>query len=141
MSVDLKDSKTVEDEIVRMLSGFSQMHLPSMMDELNRWHPPIDVMETEDRLVIIAEIAGISPSDVSITQEENVLTIIGSRCEVLPHTSPLFHHMEVNYGPFERNIRLPQKFIGGKITALYRDGFLRIEVEKQENFDRRIEIL
>ncbi len=128
MNVKFKGKSSAQQELIRMLSGFSQRHLPALMDELNRWHPPIDVIETDDRLIIIAEIAGISVENVSITQADDVITIQGSRNEFLAESSPVFHHMEINYGPFERNLRLPEKFVGGEITANYNNGFLRIEI-------------
>ncbi len=127
--IELK-KKNFEDEIVRIFAGFSQMHLPILLDELNKWHPPVDVFETEDKLVIMAEIAGIDIDDITITQTEDVITIQGVRRESSAHQAPVFHHMEINYGPFERNIKIPPHFIGGKVTAKYKNGFLTIEIER-----------
>ncbi len=140
MSIILKDPKSVEDDVIRLLAGFSQMHLPSLMDELNKWHPPVDVFETKDRLIILAEIAGISVEKISIKQIENTIIIQGQRKEILPPTSPMFHHMEINYGPFERVIRLPAKFVGGEVDAKYKNGFLRVEVTKIQPNLKTIEI-
>jgi len=140
MSTILKDPKSLEDELVRMLAGFSQMHLPSVMDEVNRWHPPIDVMEIDDKFIIIAEIAGISTSDVSISQTDDIIIIRGNRHENLTHSSPMFHHMEINYGPFERNIKLPARFIGGNVSASYKNGFLKIEISPNNTTGRTISI-
>ncbi|MCD6595422.1 Hsp20/alpha crystallin family protein [bacterium] len=131
--VKLKGKKSAQDELIRMLAGFSQMHLPALMDELNKWHPPIDVVENDDKLIIIAEIAGIDIKNISITQAEDVITIQGIRNEIIGELSPIFHRMEVNYGPFERNIRIPLCFAGGDISAKYNNGFLRIEIEKNED--------
>lgn len=140
MSTVLKDPKSLEDELVRMLAGFSQMHLPSVMDEVNRWHPPIDVMEVDDKFIIIAEIAGISTNEVSITQADDVITIRGHRHENLTHSSPMFHHMEISYGPFERNIKLPARFIGGSVSASYNNGFLRVEINSNTTTGKTINI-
>jgi len=140
MSIILKDPKSLEDDVIRLLAGFSQMHLPSLMDELNRWHPPVDVFETEDKLIILAEIAGISVDKISIKQIENTIIISGNRDEILPEPSPMFHHMEINYGPFERVIRLPVKFVGGEVSAKYRNGFLRVEIKENKTVSRTIEI-
>ena len=133
--VKLKGKKSAQDELIRMLAGFSQMHLPALMDELNKWHPPIDVVETDTKLVIVAEIAGIDIKNISITQTDDVITIQGNRNEFVSEDTLVFHHMEINYGPFERNIRIPRNFVGGEISAKYKNGFLRIEIEKsQDNF-------
>jgi len=122
--------KNIEDEIVRLFAEFSQMHLPVLLDELNKWHPPVDVFETEDKLVIMVEIAGIDIGDITLTQSEDIITIQGVRKENFVGQAPIFHHMEINYGPFERNIKIPPHFVGGKISAKYKNGFLTIEIEK-----------
>ncbi len=140
MGIVLKDRRSHEGEIMRLLAGFAQMRLPSLMDELNKWHPPVDVLETEDKLIIIVEIAGVSTGDINITQHGDLIRIEGNRIEVLPAESPVFHHMEINYGPFERNIRLPRKFVGGEVAASYKNGFLRIEVSKNKNAERVIKV-
>ncbi len=140
MSIFLKNPKSIDDEMIRLLASFSQMHLPSLMDELNKWHPPIDVVETEDKLIIIAEIAGISVSDISIKQIEDFIVIQGNRSEAIPHSSPMFHHMEINYGPFERSIRVPREFVGGEISATYKEGFLKVELKRVPKKEKVIEI-
>ena len=140
MSIYLKDPKYIEDDLVRMLAGFSQMHLPSVMDELSRWHPPVDVMEIGDKLIIVAEIAGISAESVMVNQKEDMIVIQGTRSEVSANSSPVFHHMEINYGPYERNIKIPKRFVGGEIKALYRNGFLRLEIAGKEPREKIIEL-
>ncbi|RKZ32890.1 hypothetical protein DRQ33_05065 [bacterium] len=138
--IKFKSKKSIDDEIIRLLAGFSQMHLPALMDELNKWHPPVDVIEVEDKLIIIAEIAGMSIENIKITQNEDIITIQGTREETTGKTAPVFHHMEINYGPFERNIKIPTYFVDGKINAKYRNGFLQIEIERAEITIRKIEI-
>ncbi len=140
MGMALKDPRAIDEEIVRMIYGFSQLRIPAIIDELNRWHPPIDVLETEEKLILIAEIAGISDGDVSIVQMDDIITIKGRREKLEKEKSPMFHHMEINFGPFERNIRVPQKFVGGKIVASYKNGFLRVEINANTSPKRIIPV-
>ena len=43
------------------------------------WRPPTDVYETEDKYVVIVEIAGMNEEDFSVTLDQNILTISGLR--------------------------------------------------------------
>ncbi len=51
-----------------------------------------------------------------------------------------FLNMEINYGPFERNIHLPREFVGGKISARYVNGFLKIEVTRTQSSTIKVEV-
>ncbi len=127
-----KKDGDAEKELLRLLSGFSQMKLPVVVDEIDRWHPPIDVIETGKKLVIVSEIAGMREEDISIMLKDDIIAISGKREGFCDEPNPVFHLLEINYGQFERNIRLPKKFIGGNVLANYKNGFLKIIVEMPE---------
>lgn len=126
--MDRRRAGIIDDEILFMLDGFSQMRLPVVLDEINKWHPAVDVYESGNRLIVIVELAGVDPKDVSVSQKDDVISICGIRRETIPHPPPIYHHLELNYGPFERNLKLPPSFIGSKIQMGYKNGFLKIVI-------------
>lgn len=96
------------------------------------WRPPIEVYETDDSLEIVAEIAGMSPEDIDIVLEGDVLTIQGDRkdsCE-RPHRS--YHLARIGYGAFGVEIQLPFQVDADGIEANYDNGFLRISLMRAQ---------
>jgi len=67
---------------------------------------PIDVMETERRLVIIVALPGIVPDHLEIVVGDSALSVVGERAVHLP-VDALIHRLEIPYGRFERRIALP----------------------------------
>jgi HSP20 family protein len=72
------------------------------------WEPPIDILETERELSIIAALPGVEPQDLEITIDQGVLSIAGLRR--LPATARVaaIHRLEIPYGRFQRRIELPE---------------------------------
>lgn len=104
------------------------------------WHPPTDVLEEEDRLVIIVEIAGMKEGDFKVYVTGQRLIISGTRST--PSMTPAaYHQLEVRYGEFQVEVALPWKVDDTAIAARYDDGFLRVDLPKQEQQTvRRVEV-
>lgn len=69
------------------------------------WEPPVDIFETENSLLIMAALPGVSPEHLSLRLEGNTLAIAGER-PLTARTSAVIRRMEIPYGRFERLIRL-----------------------------------
>ena len=123
-----KGRRDIEDEMRRLFSGFAQMRHRAMLNAINVWHPATDVYETEDELIVVCELAGLDKSEVKVTIDNAVLTISGIRDEKKVVGKTVFHNLEINYGPFERNIQLPDRFIGSEPKALYSNGILTVKI-------------
>jgi HSP20 family protein len=95
------------------------------------WHPPIDCYETDSDMVIVMEIAGMDLKDFQIALNGNILTIHGDRNEKFDPSRLAFHHMEINYGRFERNLHLPEGVDKNSIKAVYKDGLLEVRIKKR----------
>ncbi len=121
-------SRSFEEEIRGLYSEFSQMKNGVMLNALNVWHPPTDVCETEDEFVITCELAGIRKEDIRIQLLDDVVQISGTRIEKRPIARAIFHNLEINYGPFERNIRFPKRFLGAEPRASFNEGVLCVKI-------------
>lgn len=117
----------------------------AMMDELmgnslyrlvssDAWEPQINIYEVKDRYWVCVDLAGMSPSDIEVSTEGDVLTISGVRERPDPPEgmeSQSIHVMEIDSGRFEREIELPSSVDRSGIVAQYRGGFLWICLPKK----------
>jgi HSP20 family protein len=91
----------------------------------------VDVLETENELVVIATMAGTKPEDIFLHLHNDFLTIRGSRVPNIDQ--PLkFYYEECYWGKFSRTIVLPTDVRGEMASSEYRNGVLTIKLPKAE---------
>ena len=91
-----------------------------------------DVYETDHGYTIQCLLPGIDPQNVTVTVQDNVLTISGESTRRGPEGArPLFQ--EIGYGAFRRHFTLPAPVEAGKAEATYEDGLLSITLPKAES--------
>ena len=104
------------------------------------WRPQTDMFETEDEVVVVAEVAGIEKKDISVILEKDILIIQGIRREDRGYKKRQYHEMEIEFGPFERILKLPSYVDQEEVYANYTNGFLEIRMKKSDEPDDRMEI-
>mgnify|MGYP003886571275 FL=1 len=92
------------------------------------WHPPTDVYETDGRIVVKVEIAGMSDGDFTISLSNRTLTITGHRSD--PEAKLSYQQLEIRYGDFRTEVYLPWPVADDEIEATYEDGFLTVVLPK-----------
>jgi HSP20 family protein len=92
------------------------------------FRPHVDSFRTEDppEFTVLVEIAGIDPAQVNITASEGVLLISGERRRQPCESRPVYQQIEIEYGPFERVVHLPEDTDVLKAEARYEHGLLVI---------------
>jgi HSP20 family protein len=93
------------------------------------WVPPVDLVETADQYVIIAEVPGIRREDLDIELRDGRLTLSGVRRE-RKVACEQYHRVERGHGSFSRTFHLPAPVDGGGIVADLRDGVLTVTCPK-----------
>src|SRR5256714_10580655 len=96
------------------------------------WLPLVDIFEEPDAIRLVAELPGVSPSDVKISVEDNLLTIKGTKQQVAEEKAEKVHRYERTYGAFERTFRLSASIDANKIKATCDLGVLTITLPKAE---------
>ncbi|HZQ55394.1 MAG TPA: Hsp20/alpha crystallin family protein [Bryobacteraceae bacterium] len=96
------------------------------------WTPPVDIYETENELVLKADVPDIDPKDVGIQLENGTLTLKGERKFEEQKNGRGFHRIERSYGKFVRAFSLPETVDGDKVKADYKNGVLTITLPKKE---------
>jgi HSP20 family protein len=96
------------------------------------WYPACDVFEDKDAIKIVAEVPGVTPEDVKISLENNILTIRGEKKQQAEERTERVHRYERSYGAFERTFVLPNSVDSERIQASYQNGILTVSVPKAE---------
>lgn len=97
------------------------------------WSPPVDIYETENELVLKADVPEIDPKNIEIQLENGTLTVKGERnFEEQKNGHQGFHRIERSYGKFMRAFSLPDTVDGEKVKADYKNGVLTITLPKKE---------
>jgi HSP20 family protein len=106
------------------------------------WSPAVDIYETENELVLTAELPGIDEKDVEIKVEDNTLSIKGERKFEKETKEENYHRIERAYGSFFRSFSLPNYVDQEKISAEFENGLLKIHMPKKaEVKPRKVKIL
>ncbi|MBN2059863.1 MAG: Hsp20/alpha crystallin family protein [Deltaproteobacteria bacterium] len=92
--------------------------------------PYLDLTETDDKLVIKADIPGMDPNDLEISVSDDSITLKSEISQELVNDSERFHRTERMYGSFLRTIRLPCRIIVDDVKADYSHGILEISMPK-----------
>ncbi len=122
---------TLRDEIEHIFDRFFGETLPVTREEVS-WYPALDMYETDNELVIKAELPGIESKDVDITLSDNTLTIKGERKKSEEVKGENYYRREVSYGSFQRAVNLPVSVNTEKIKATFKNGILEIKLEKEK---------
>jgi HSP20 family protein len=96
------------------------------------WSPNMDLMESDDQYHLSVDLPGISKKDVSISVENNRLTIRGERSAESRTEDDNVLRMERSFGSFYRAVRLPEFFNEDAIKASFKNGVLSIVLPKTE---------
>lgn len=99
---------------------------------MRTWAPSVDIVETENELVVHAELPGIKPEDIQIQVEGDTLTLRGERKFEKEEKGKQYVRVERAYGSFQRSFTLNVPVKQDKVSANYRDGVLEINIPKAE---------
>lgn len=126
----LKENEYFRSQIYRLVDCFYRQG-SRVPFQWGAWIPAVDVYETEDKIVVLVDIAGVSKENIDLTFQENKLLIRGTR-PVRSYSNPeIYYQMEINFGPFERIIQLPCPVDAERAEAVYKEGFLEIVLPKK----------
>jgi HSP20 family protein len=96
------------------------------------WAPPVDILETENELVVKADLPEVKISDISISLENGTLSLKGDRRFEKKEEKGGYHRIERSYGTFARQFTLPDTVDPEKVNASFKDGVLTITLPKKE---------
>ena len=123
--ISLQDqvNRLFEDNFTRERSGHA---------DLATWAPPVDIYETENELVLKADLPDLQDKDIDLRVENNMLTIRGERKFEKDVNKENYLRVERAYGSFTRSFSLPNTVSSESVRAEYRNGVLTLHMAKRE---------
>lgn len=104
----------------------------SAQSDLATWAPAVDIYETENELVVKADLPDLQDKDIDVRVENNTLTIRGERKFEKDVKEDNYLRIERAYGSFMRSFSLPNTVSAENIRADYRNGVLTLHMAKRE---------
>ena len=109
------------------------------------WSPAVDIEESDDSILLRADLPGVDPKEVTIEVKDNVLTLRGERKlgsdDSKENNAKGFRRVERSYGSFTRSFTLPRSVDSENVTASYRHGVLAVTLPKRaEAKPRQIDV-
>lgn len=95
------------------------------------YNPDVDIIEGKDKIVVIADMPGVSENSVDVTLDDNVLTIYGKVDRGVPEKMKLTH-AEYGVGDYQRIFTVSGEINREKIQATVKNGVLRLVMPKND---------
>ena len=120
-----RDIDRLQQEIEELFSDLWQV--PRYVGGRRGFRPDVDCYSTEDppELTVVVELAGVDAETLHVHATPTALHIRGERRRI-PVRGAVYHQMEVEYGPFERQVRLPATADVRRARASLANGLLTV---------------
>ena len=96
------------------------------------WTPAVDILETENDLVLKADLPDVDMKDIKVDLENGTLSLKGHRKFEAEKKEKGYHRIERSYGSFARYFSVPDTVDPEKVKAEYKNGVLTINLPKKE---------
>lgn len=109
--------------------------------ESSLWSPAVDITESEDEVVLQAELPGMKKEEIDISINGEVLTLSGERKFTQAQHNEQYLRIERQYGSWRRTFQLEVPIDAAAVKATYIDGVLTVHLPKiKAEQPRQIEI-
>jgi HSP20 family protein len=94
-------------DALTVLARAERLHRDAFCPTAVGWEPPIDVLETDDGLLVVVALPGVRPDEMEIVLDQRSLSIRGVRRWPVRRQPVRVHRIELPHGRFERRLPLP----------------------------------
>jgi len=119
----------------RMNRLFGEAFGPARAQEegwIRSWEPAVDIYETDDAIIVRAEVPGVERDQVHVEVKDGILTLRGERKFERDVKEESYHRIERSYGSFQRSFTLPSSVDPDKVRAALKNGVLEVALPKKE---------
>ena len=103
--------------------------------------PQVDILESEQALVLVADMPGVDENGVDVTVEKYILTIKGAVVAEVPAGYKLSYE-EYGVGNYERSFTLPNEIDRDGIQATIKEGVLTLTLPKaQQALSKKVTVV
>ena len=127
-----RDVDRLHEEIEELFADL--WHVPRFAGRRRGFRPNVDSFHTDDphELTIVVELPGVDPQSLSLVVGERMLAIAGERRRPKVDGGVSYQQMEIEYGPFERQVRLAEDVDPSRAHARYEHGVVTITLPVTE---------
>jgi HSP20 family protein len=129
-SIKIRFGSNFEEEFQKAVDEVFHLVLPSYRHFECIWRPNIDVYESLEEIVILADMAGLNKEEFQIEIDRKKIRISGVRKAIQLFKNARYCQAEIPHGYFERNIPLPSSVDARSAVAFYADGIITIRINK-----------
>ncbi len=127
-----RDVDRLQEEIEELFADLWQV--PRFVGARHGFRPNVDCFHTGDphALTVVIELPGVDPASVQVVAAERLLVVAGER--VRPRVpGRVYQQMEIEYGPFQRQVRLAENVDPERAHARFEHGVLTVELPVVEH--------
>jgi HSP20 family protein len=124
----MRELDSLQGDMNSLFDRFFEGRTPNGMSR--RWLPAMDLVETDNHLVLRGDLPGMTEDDVNIEIKDNVLTVSGERKAEHEDKGEGYHRVERSFGSFSRSLTLPQGVDAEKVEANFDKGVLEVRIPK-----------
>ena len=125
-----RGAATLQEQVNRLFGNV--LEHAGEESNLTSWAPAVDIYETEQELVVKADLPDVDPKELDIRVKNNLLTIRGERKFEKKVNDENYLRVERAYGSFSRSFSLANTVNSEAIKADYQDGVLTLTIPKRE---------
>ncbi len=128
----LRELRTMQEQMNRLLnlSWNHDISGEDMKDGI--WQPAVDIYETNEAIIIKAELPDVDQKDIDVRIEDNTLTLKGERKHDGYVKKENYHRIERYFGSFQRSFSLPATIDQENVGAVCEKGVLTVTLPKKE---------
>jgi HSP20 family protein len=131
-----RDDNDMFDQLQRMFDEMQEMGKNMIPNE----NMPVDIREEENKVIISADIPGVSKEDISLKADEEKLEITAEGSQEIKEENEKYIRKERSQRMYRRTIPWPKSIDTDTVEASYEDGVLEVEAEKEGSDSRDVEI-
>jgi HSP20 family protein len=136
----VSDFSRLHGQMRRLMDDMLYQLSPRFLIDQRIWSPQIDVIETPEAFMVLAEVAGLKKDEIQVTVKRNLVYLAGKRQRPDLTNTVRYLQMEIEYGSFERSFELPVLIDESRIEAQYKDGLLSVVLPKKQSQKKSIPI-
>ena len=129
----LRELRGMQEQMNRLLNISWNHDLAGEDIKEGLWQPSVDIYETEDAIVIKAELPDVDQKDIEVRIEDNTLLLKGERKHEGEVKKENYHRIERYFGSFQRSFSLPTNIQQDNVSASCDKGVLTITLPKKED--------
>ena len=128
--IKIKFGNNFEGEFQKAIDDVFHLVIPAFKHHECIWKPNVDVYESQDEVMILADLAGLNKEELHIELGRRKIKIAGVRKTIWVLEKGRYYLAEIPHGYFERNILLPTPVDAESAVASYSDGILMVRINK-----------